>query len=240
MQDSLAISVFIILVGPFVGSFIGVLVDRMKRGADVVVAPSTCQTCGLRLRIFDLVPILSFLGAQGRCRHCGVTLPRWLLGLELLAGALGIAAVVAGDGLVGALVLWLLLALGAVDAAVFRLPNLLVAALLLAVLLRAPDLSQALIGAALGSGIFALIRWGYGSVRGREGMGLGDVKLMAPLGAFVGPLLLPQLVLVAAALAFAGALVLRRSGEALSAATPLPFGTALCASAFLLWVVLGL
>ncbi|MEO1704250.1 MAG: A24 family peptidase, partial [Pseudomonadota bacterium] len=171
---------------------------------------------------------------------CGVTLPRWLLGLELLAGALGIAAVVAGDGLIGALVLWLLLALGAVDAAVFRLPNLLVAALLLAVLLRAPDLSQALIGAALGSGIFALIRWGYGAMRGREGMGLGDVKLMAPLGAFVGPLLLPQLVLVAAALAFAGALVLRRSGEALSAATPLPFGTALCASAFLLWVVLGL
>lgn len=240
MQESLAISVFTVLIGPFVGSFIGVLVDRLARGADVVAAPSACQTCGTRLRVVDLVPILSFLTSQGRCRHCGVRLPGWLLSLELLAGALGIIAVMAGDGLIGAVILWLLLALGAVDAAVFRLPNVLVAALLLAVLLRAPDLTQALIGGALGSGIFALIRWVYGAVRGREGMGLGDVKLMAPLGALVGPLLLPQLVLLAAGLAFAGALILRRSGEALTAATPLPFGTALCASAFLLWAFLGL
>ncbi|WP_299693831.1 A24 family peptidase [uncultured Tateyamaria sp.] len=236
----MAVTFFVLALGPFVGSFVGVLVDRLPLGRDVVVDPSACGSCGTRLRWRDLIPVLSFALARGRCRHCGAPIAPHLLYLEILAAGLGLLAVLAGGApayvLLTAVMLWLLLALAACDLAMFRLPDVLTAALAGVVLLRAPDLGAALWGGAAGMAAFFALRHVYARARGREGLGLGDVKLMAGLGALTGVALLPHLVLGAALLALAGALVMHRSPQRLSGRTPLPFGTALCASAAGLWL----
>ncbi|WP_425099664.1 prepilin peptidase [Tropicibacter sp. S64] len=241
-------AVLLIVLAPFVGSFLGVLVDRLPRGEDVVTARSACRACGQVLGPRDLVPILSFALSRGRCRSCGRILPAWLLYMEISALGLAVCALAAGfQGValwLNAGLLWCLLALFACDLLWFRLPDLLNAALLVlalgvAALPGGPGVLPALAGAALGFGAFLLIRLIYRRMRGREGLGLGDVKMMAGLGAFAGPFDLPLLVLLASG----GALclvVLHRlhAGRGGPLATDrLPFGAALAAAAGVVWVV---
>ncbi len=235
-------ALFLLLLAPCIGSFLGVLVDRLPRGEDVTRAPSACRACGTRLGWRDLVPLVSFALLRGRCRQCGAAIPAWHLYLEIAATGAGVIAVLLGQGpaamLLIAGVLWLLLALAVADLIWLRLPDVLTAALLGLALLwvwqSGGDVVQALLGAALGAGSFWAIRVVYRALRGREGLGLGDVKLMAGLGALVGPLGLPQMVLLAALLALAAAAL--QAGP-LRATRPLPFGAALCASAALWWLL---
>ena len=238
--------VFLVLIGPFVGSFLGVLMDRLARGEDVVRAPSSCRSCGVRLGIFDLIPILSFGLNRGRCRTCRAAIPPALLYSELLGAGAAVLAVIAGydvaSVLVYALFLWVLIALAGSDLMWFRLPDVLTGALALTTFAMAilPDgigLQMAFFGALIGEGSFAILRLGYKYVRGSDGLGLGDVKLMIGLGAFVGPANIPVLVLIGASGALAVAIIQRRqNAEALNATRPLPFGAALCAAAAVIWV----
>lgn len=253
MPDPAYFTLLLLLVSPAAGSFIALLADRLPRRESVVAPRSACRSCGAGLRTRDLVPVLSFLIARGRCRHCDSTLPAWLLYTEIAAiGAACLAAALGGTALqiwLTALILWLLLALAVTDVLWMRLPDVLTAALTaLAVLWpllfvpthpALPDsLIVALAGAAAGSLSFWLIRLGYRQLRGREGLGLGDVKLMAGLGALCGPWLLAQLVLLAALTTIAAALAgsLTQGRSALKAGRALPFGAALCAAAGFLWV----
>ena len=240
MTDLAVVSLLVLLLGPCVGSFVALCADRIPAGRDVVRQRSTCDTCDAALGLPDLVPILSFATLRGRCRTCKAAIPAHLLYLEIVAAGVAIWAVLAGGDasqvLLNACLLWLLLALGAIDWTSYRLPDPFTALLAIVALLRAPDLQLALMGGAIGSGAFLVLRWAYRAVRGRDGLGLGDVKLMFGLGAAVGPVLLPVLVLIAAATALAGALVARlRKGQA-RFDQPLPFGAALCAAAGVLWL----
>ena len=248
MSADPAIAVLLVLSGPAIGSFLGVLADRLPRGQDVIRAGSACRGCGQRLGWRDLIPILSYLNARGRCRHCGGAIPPWLLYSELAAtGLAGVAVWLGGSGaemLLAALWLWLLLALALSDLIWFRLPDVLTGgvlatALALSLVTGWPPPGAALIGAALGSGSFLAIRWAYAALRGREGLGLGDVKLMAGLGAALGWQALPLMLLMAAlgTLGAAGVAALR-GARGIGGATPLPFGAALCGAAGLLWVLM--
>lgn len=238
----------LIVAAPFVGSFLAVLADRLPRDEDVVRAPSACRACGARLGFRDLVPLLAFLFRAGRCRHCGAAIPPWLLYMEIIATGLAILAVVAWPeaamAWAAAVLWWILLALIASDLGHFRLPDVLTGALLIWALALSltglgPVPPQALMGAVIGAGSFWVLRWVYGRVRGREGLGLGDVKLMAGLGAMVGPWDLPLMVLWAAlaGLAVAAVAHLRGQATAAQADTPLPFGAALALAGGLLWAV---
>ena len=210
------VPVFLILISPAIGSFLAVLVDRLPRGEEVVRARSACRGCGAALRVRDLVPLLSFIWFRGRCGRCGCAIPPWLFYMEIAATGLAVLTVLnggtAGHMIGTAVFLWLLLALGAADLIWYRLPDLLT-------------------GAAIGALCFAVLRWGYRALRGREGLGLGDVKLMVGLGAFAGLAQLPVLVLLGAVTAIAVAAVGAWRQGAYDAARPLPFGTALCAAA---------
>lgn len=242
-------ALLLLILSPFAGSFLALLADRLPRGEAVVIARSACRGCGRRLAARDLLPILSFALARGRCRSCGSVIPAWLLYSEILATGLALLAILATpDALTAwahALFLWLLLALGLCDLTRFRLPDPLTAALLLvalwlALLPAGAGLGMALLGAGAGAGGFWLIRAGYHALRGREGMGLGDVKLMAGLGAYAGPLDLPLLVLVAALGGLGAALLtlgLRPDGrDTRLGQRAVPFGVALCAAAAALWL----
>lgn len=244
----------VVILSPALGSFAAVLADRLPRGEDVVTARSRCRACKTALSARDLIPLLSYLLLHGRCRQCGAPIPRWLWLLE--GGALGLTIILGMlwapyAGLpqappmlaLDAALLWLMLALIADDLRFMRLPNLLTALLFGGALARAliwagaeygtalplavaPQ--AALFGAGLGVISFATLRFGYHILRKREGLGMGDVKLMAGIGALVGPIDLPLLVLMAAGGMLLWAVL---CGQARRATTPLPFGAALTMAA---------
>lgn len=243
MTDPLLL--LLVLSGPFVGSFLGVLADRLPRGQGVVFGRSACRGCGAGLGLRDLVPVLSFALLRGRCRRCGAPIPPWLLYLELAAAGVAVLAAIAAPSAalawVWAVWLWLLLTLAACDLTRFRLPDPLTAAALAVALVLAGmpggiGLRAALLGAVLGAGSFETLRRAYRALRGRDGLGLGDVKLMAGLGAFAGARDLPLMVLIAALSALAGAILARGRGSGPLAQRALPFGAALCGGAAALWL----
>ncbi|PWE27772.1 prepilin peptidase [Pararhodobacter marinus] len=244
------------LLGAAMGSFAALVAERLVRGEPFVAARSHCRGCGTALAAADLVPLLSWPLLNGRCRHCGVKIPSVLWQAEILGAAMGVAAAwVAPDPLRALLLglwMWSLLALAVADLRWFRLPEPLMAAaalLGLAVALAGdgyawPPLAQrastAILGAALGGGVFWAIREAYFRLTGREGMALGDVFLLAALGLALGAPRLPLVVLFAAGTTLALSLLrARRKGRAMRRLGRVPFGAALALSGVLVALLPG-
>ncbi|SPH27486.1 Type 4 prepilin-like proteins leader peptide-processing enzyme [Ascidiaceihabitans donghaensis] len=234
-------SVFLLCISPCVGSFLALLVDRLPRDEDVIRTPSACRSCRTRLGWADLIPMLSFVLSRGRCRRCGAVIPPWVLYAEILAMGAGVLAISAGGSpleiTLTAVMLWALIALALTDLLWLRLPDALTLTLALATfgLAALPigiGLAPAFWGAVFGAGSFWAVRVAYKKLRGRDGLGLGDVKLMVGLGALAGPYELPVLVLVGAVIGLGLALWQRK----LDAHHPVPFGAALCCAGALIWL----
>ena len=244
--------VVLCLVAPCIGSFVGVLVRRLPAGRPVALARSECESCGATLSARDLVPLLSFVVLRGRCRHCGAPIAPFHPAVELAALAVAVSAAGVFEEpatLWASCALgWTLLALGLLDARHFWLPDVLTLPLLLLGLLvtvlldpaAAPDHAAA---AALGYAGFRLVALGYRRLRGRDGLGAGDAKLLAALGAWGGTAFLAPTVLAAALLGLgvAGVLaVVRPGGMPVRLATMrLPLGTLLAAAFWPLWLWAG-
>ena len=234
-----------VLAAPFAGSFLGVLVVRLPQGEGawrgVVTGRSSCDACGHLLESRDLVPILSFLALRGHCRFCAAPIARAHLWVEL--GALSVACCAAAfgarDGLLwaGCALGWALLALGWIDAVCLRLPDMLTLPLILGGLAEAAWLEPEAVtdraaGAAAGYISFRVLAWAYRRLRGREGLGQGDAKLLAAAGAWVGVAALPLVLLAASLAGLAWAL---RRGEPDFQAR-LPFGPFLAVGIWLVWL----
>ena len=237
-------SVIIVLIAPFVGSFLGVLVRRMSRGQSVAWPGSHCEACRRRLGPLELVPIVSYVALRGRCRGCGTAIDRMHLEIELaatLVPAALLAALPGAPALVGAgsVLGWGLLALAWIDLLTWRLPDGLTLPLVLIGLAwtwwMAPDLlldrAVACVVAGVGLGVLGALyrRW-----RGREGLGLGDVKLLAAGGAWDGLAALPWVLLGAALAGIAFALA--RHGRRVASGTAIPFGPPLCLAIWVGWI----
>jgi leader peptidase (prepilin peptidase)/N-methyltransferase len=230
------------LLGLVVGSFLATLVLRLPRG-EGPGGRSRCDACGIRLGPAELVPLLSYAAARGRCRRCGAAIDWRHPAIEAAAGLVGGLAFLAAPwpaALAGALLGWALVALIALDCEHHWLPDVITLPLLAAGLLlgAAPPLER-LLGAALGGGLLLLLRLGYRRLRGREGLGLGDVKLMAALGGWLGAAAIPALLLGASSLGFGLIGLARLRGEPVSAASRIPLGACLGAVAFPLWLFSG-
>lgn len=184
------------------------------------------------------MPLLSWLVSRGRCRHCGARVSPGYPLTELAAAAIGTAAGMLVPGPTSAAVVavvgWWLLALALIDLRTYRLPDALTLPLVATGLLLAtarvpgdlvlPGAKDAAIGAVAGLLVLVGIRWLYTRARGVEGLGLGDAKLAAAAGAWLGWAALPWLLLVAASAGLAGALILHRR---LRGDLAVPFGPAL-------------
>jgi leader peptidase (prepilin peptidase)/N-methyltransferase len=234
------------VLGAIIGSFLATLVSRWPRGASVVAGRSACDACGARIGARDLVPIASALLLRGRCRACGAEIAphhRWMELLAALAGAASLLVEPGIQGLAGALFGWMLLALAALDLKHFWLPDRLTAPLALlgfgcGLAGWPPSLADRLIGAVAGFVSLALIALAYRRLRGREGMGGGDAKLLGAIGAWLGWQTLPAVILGASlvGLAHVGARLL--AGQPVLATDRLPLGALMALAAFPIWIVI--
>ncbi|HEY0142154.1 MAG TPA: prepilin peptidase [Thermoanaerobaculia bacterium] len=227
--------------GAIVGSFLNVVIHRVPRGESIVFPASHCPHCNAAIKPYDNVPVLSFLLLRGRCRNCRGTISLRYPLIEL-ANALFYLAIYQRTGptpgfLAVAAVVSMTLALIYIDLEIQILPDVIdlpgmaiglgMGALhfgaLYPDLLLARTFFESMTGAIVGAGVILLIRLLYQLVRKVEGMGLGDVKMMAMLGAVLGWEPLFPLLLIAS---FSGALVglalAAKSGKGLQVA--LPFG----------------
>lgn len=204
---------------------------------------SHCPSCTKPLSWADKIPVVSYLGLRGRCRHCSAPIGRRYPLVELVTAVL-FAACAWRWGASPAALAWaafaaVLLALACIDADTQLLPDDLTLPLAWAGLIvaalgwTAVSLSQALWGAVAGYLLLWLVHHGFKWVTGRQGMGQGDFKLLAALGAWLGwPALLPVVLLASGAGAAVG-IGLRLSGR-LQAGEPLPFGPYLALAGLLL------
>jgi leader peptidase (prepilin peptidase)/N-methyltransferase len=231
-----------VLLAPCAGSFIGVLTRRLPRERANLWGRSECETCHHALGPAELVPLVSFALQRGRCRACGAPIARAHLAVELAAVAVAAMAAARGaDIWEGCALGWTLLALAWIDWEQFWLPDVLTLPLLAAGVtltwLEAPwALTDHAIGAIAGYLAFRILGRLYLALRKREGLGEGDAKLLAAGGAWLGWQALPNLVLLAALAGIALALLARLRGASLTAATRLPFGPALAAAIWTLWL----
>ncbi|HZT88527.1 MAG TPA: prepilin peptidase [Stellaceae bacterium] len=233
-----------VVAAPFIGSFLGVVVQRLPRREDFVRGRSRCPACGARLAARDLVPLVSWMWLRGRCRSCGGAISLFYPAIELAALAVALSAGLVFSGWLlwaSCAFGWVLLTLALIDWREYLLPDPLtlpLAPLGLAVAwLSAPeDLVDRLIGAAAGFVAFVAIAALYRRGRGREGLGRGDAKLLGGLGAWVGASGLPSVILLASLLALAVAFGRRAFGDKITATDPLAFGPYLALAGWIVWL----
>lgn len=221
-------AVFAFLGGLLVGSFVTVVAHRVPRGESIVGPRSRCPGCGAQIAAYDNVPVLSWLVLRGRARCCGAPIsPRYPLTELALGGLYALTVVVlwddAGEIALGLIFVTALLAVTLTDLERRIIPNkiLLVAAVLAVVVLAVSDpgdLPEHLAAAAGAGGLLFLAALAY-----PRGMGLGDVKLAATMGLFLGRNVAPALFVALLAGSLVGlALIARHGAEARKRA--IPFG----------------
>lgn len=233
-----------LIAAPFVGSFLALVIIRLPKNEGVFLGRSKCPSCKAPLNPLDLVPVLSWVIVSGKCRHCQARISGVYPLIEMLALALTLWAAlqIHGDAFAITVILgWWLLVLGAIDLREFILPDVLTLPLILFgfgtyAYFNPNDFTPSLIGAVVGSSGFYLVSLLYRHIRGREGLGLGDVKLMAGIGAMVGWMGLSTVLLWSVAGALLFVIFKTLQGEKFTKTTPLPFGTFLSAGLWLTWL----
>lgn len=179
------------LLGACVGSFCNVLIYRIPKEEEFVKTPSHCMTCGHELKWYELIPVFSYLAQGGKCRACGVKLSAQYPIVEALNGVMWLAAglIFRGDWLTVGLycgLFSLLMVLSVIDWRTFIIPNgINLAIFLLGVVRVLTDLDNwlgYLIGMLSVSLVFLLLH----VLTGGNGLGMGDVKLVAAAGLLLG------------------------------------------------------
>lgn len=244
------------VLGLVFGSFLNVVIHRgpamwgladagePPRG-NLLVPRSYCPSCRKPIPFWRNIPLLSFIILRGRCADCSAAIPLRYLLVELLGAAAGAYAVAffgwTLSAAFAAVFLAALITLAAIDWETGYLPDALTMPLILAGIIanigdRFAPLTSAAIGAAAGYLVFWAVAALFQRVRGREGLGLGDAKLLAALGAWSGWMLLAPTVFLGSVLALAGVAAAHIRGAQIDAHTPLPFGPALAIAGAIVFI----
>jgi leader peptidase (prepilin peptidase) / N-methyltransferase len=229
---------FAALFGAVIGSFLNVCIHRLPRGTSIVWPASACPKCGRGLAWFENIPIASYAWLRGRCRTCRMPISVRYPIIEAITAAmfaLGWWYYGPGPTLASHLIFGCaLIVLFAIDLEHHLLPNVItlpgiVIGLMLS-FVADPGWRASLLGILVGGGVLFLIAEVYYRVRHEEGLGMGDVKMLAMIGAFVGwKLTLLTLMFASFAGTIIGlALIITRRGTMKYA---LPFGTFLAIGA---------
>lgn len=238
------------LLGAILGSFLATVAVRWPAGRSALHGRSSCDHCGTQVGARDLVPIVSALLLRHRARCCGARIAPIHGRVEIASAIVGLAAGAAMPGPSGLIVAgfgWLLVLVVALDVTELWIPDPLVGMLaaggLLAALAFPPSLSDRVIGGAAGFGALWLIAVGYRRIRGREGLGGADPKLLGAIGLWLGWRLLPPVLLIAAMVGLGIVAWRMATGRAVAADDAVPFGAYMAIAAYpalLLMIVLGI
>jgi leader peptidase (prepilin peptidase)/N-methyltransferase len=216
------------VLGAVIGSFLNVVAHRLPRGESVVKPRSRCPGCGTEIKAYDNVPVLSWLLLRGRCRSCGERIsPRYPLveaGTGLLCALVVVAKGVEWEALLGIVFVLLLVPICLIDLETRLIPNKLtgpgsVAAIAIVAIFAADQLPEHLIAAAAAGGFLLAAALAY-----PKGMGMGDVKLAAMMGLFLGRAVAPAMFVALIAGSLVGALIIARLGAEKGRKTAIPFG----------------
>jgi len=234
------------MTGLSLGSFLNVVITRLPQREQMAWGRSCCPHCRRTLSWYDTIPLLSYIWLRGRCRWCGTAIPCRYPLVEL-AGSLLALALWSAFPFSPLLLAYgpftmALLALSAIDLEQGLLPDAITLpgiglGLILSVFLPGLEFLGAAAGALGGAILFQGIAWGYEKWTGRTGMGGGDVKLMAMIGAFLGLESLPWVIFFSASLGTLAGIVLVVAGGRWQKgnwrAVPIPYGPFLAAGALI-------
>lgn len=243
--ETFTINLYVALASPLVGSAIAAGAARFASGKPWNLTPSACPSCGRRLGVLELIPIVSWVALRGKCRGCAAAIPASYPLIELSAVAVAVWAWLATPPHVFAATCvlgWLLLALAAIDIRTRRLPdvlNLVLAAcgLGVAALLDRERLLDHVLGMALGYGALVVVEIAYRQLRGRDGLGRGDAKLLGAVGAWVGPMGLPGCILIGAGGAIGFLLFTGwASDRRVTSVTSIAFGPFIALGGWVTWI----
>lgn len=256
------VSGFALVLGLLLGSFLNVCIARMPEDRSIVSPPSHCPACGHQIRPWDNIPIVSWILLRGRCRDCGTAISSLYPAIELLTGllawllwrrivpdahAMDPANLVAFG--VALVFTCMLITQAYIDIRHYIIPDQLsiyaVPIGVMAAVLQesmsvpgAPTWQQSVLGAVVGGGVLGAVMVGFYVIRRKEGMGMGDVKLLAMIGAFLGAWpAIPFVVFVSSVLgALVGIPMALSQRNGLGAA--LPYGPFLALAA-IIWLLHG-
>ncbi|MFZ5994771.1 MAG: prepilin peptidase [Thermodesulfobacteriota bacterium] len=233
--------IFALSAGLSIGSFLNVLIYRLPLGRSIIRPGSACPNCGAGIRWYDNIPVLSYLLLLGKCRRCRSRISLRYPLVELVTGLLSPAIFfrygVSWTGLFYFIFVAALIAIIFIDFDHQIIPDIItypgiIAGFISSLILPNITYRDSLIGIILGGGILYLIALGYLILAKREGMGGGDIKLLAMIGAFLGWQALPFTILVSALLgSVVGIIAIIKTGK--DARMAIPFGPFLSIGAIL-------
>ena len=187
--------IFAFIFGAVVGSFLNVCICRLPHGKSIAFPPSACPLCGNRIRWYDNIPIISFLVLKAKCRACQAPISWRYPLVEGLNGLLTLFLFSKFGFSVSFLALFLfcssLVVITFIDLDHQIIPDEIslpgiAAGFIFSFFLPWSGWLNSLLGILLGGGSLFLVAWGYEKLTGKEGMGGGDIKLLAMMGAFLG------------------------------------------------------
>jgi len=216
------------VAGLLVGSFLNVVAHRLPLRESLVSPRSRCPECGAPVRSYDNVPVLSWLVLRGRCRDCSTSISPQYPVVELATGVLYAAVAIAADDALdvalGLLLVTALVPITLIDLEHRIIPNRITApaaiAAVVAILALDPGFAVEALTAAAGAGGFFLLT----AVVSPRGMGMGDVKLVAMLGLYLGRAVAPAILIALAVGVVVGAAIIARKGMTAGRKTAVPFG----------------
>jgi leader peptidase (prepilin peptidase)/N-methyltransferase len=251
MSDTAALTATIVfLFGAMVGSFLNVCIARIPKGESIVRPPSNCPKCKARIAFFDNIPMISFVILLGRCRSCNERISLRYLIVEVLTGFMATAlyyqfglslAFVVGFMFIAALIVISFIDLDVrIVPDMISLPGVSIGILVSIIATYVigdtseviPTPFSALAGILIGGGFLFVVAWIYERLTGVDGMGGGDIKLLAMIGAFLGWPSIPFTIFVASltgSMVGLGVMLATGAGRRLA----LPFAPFLCLGAIL-------
>lgn len=183
------------LFGAVVGSFLNVCIHRIPLGVSIVSPPSSCPMCASRIPFYYNVPILGYIVLGGRCSSCGAPFSARYPAVEALTGLFAAALFLRFGPSVDALVYFVfisaLIVITFIDLDLKIIPDVIslpgiVLGLAASLILADLTVVDSAIGVVAGGGLLYLVAFGYHLATGHDGMGGGDIKLLAMIGAFLG------------------------------------------------------
>lgn len=189
------LDIFVFVLGTVIGSFLNVCIHRIPKGQSIITPPSHCPACNQPVRFFDNIPLISYLILRGKCRYCGYHIPLRYPVVEFLSGSLSLTLFLkfglSAHFLIYTIFVWSLLVITFIDLDTLTIPDVItlpgiVLGFFASFLLPQIAYWQSILGILLGGGSLYLMAFFYYTFTKREGMGGGDIKLLAMIGAFLG------------------------------------------------------